>query len=993
MGSAEVSALPDGFALDQAADTGSQPVLRFTVRPPGVPDPVADPDAAPDQTPALPPGFAIDFNNRFSGEGSAAPQNAAALAPAMQKAADQKLRPGDAGDQVQTGIENFANTLMFNAPRNAEAFANSISSGRPFSEEYEKLKAEEEAGNRVNPKSAISGTAAGIAAGAVTLPGIGGGATMAARAGRAALTGAGYAGLSEAFDSKDPARVAIASSLGAALGALSAPIAEKIVGLVTNLVKQGKTTNVFLKPDGTLTDEAVKAAQAAGIDPSTFGTVLQRKFAEQFASKGATPAAAREAAAGEFSIPLTKGQSTQDLDAIRFEDMAGRGAYGKPAQDVANEFQTTQRGAMRSAGENIGEGLAGGRVVVQSPHTAGSTINSEVGANATRARDVVSRAEDSANREATAARGMVDDQGRALNDVVSGGRAPLTRPQDAGEVVGDALRTRAAGDRRNFQGLYNDAFSREGQFHAGAMEGIGTRVQGRLTLGDNPVIIDDVTTPIASRAIRDLDNISNLRVQNRADPFGQPNPENVVAINLRGVDQARKRLVSFYQAARSSNNAADMRATQHVINGFDDEVERAISNGLFSGDEGALTALRDARQAYSQYQRTFRPQGQGDDVGAAMRRIVDRNATPEEIANMLYGSSRTGSTGLSVRLADRLENTLGRDSDAWSAVRQAAWMRVSQPRTQGGEVDPARAASNILDFTDGAGRSLAQRLFSREEIAAMRQHATGIRQLEQSIEQSPATRQAETARAAYQDIFGGENIGGGQQQVFRRIVSGEATPEETANAVFNAISGNPGNASRVIQAIERIAGPDSDSMAAIRQGVWQKLTQNAEGKDQPGAQKIAQGLSEFLNGKGRSIAERLYSPEQLAQMRRYATALKMTVVPPNARTNSDTAPALLAALNKYGGAVAAMLGAAADGATGGLAGYAVSTLLKKGLGAASESRAASKASTAFGGGAPPTSDIAIKAGQTRGPAAGLAGKQLEDDISGRPNRKQGGASR
>ena len=39
-------------------------------------------------------------------------------------------------------------------------------------------------------------------------------------------------------------------------------------------------------------------------------------------------------------------------------------------------------------------------------------------------------------------------------------------------------------------------------------------------------------------------------------------------------------------------------------------------------------------------------------------------------------------------------------------------------------------------------------------------------------------------------------------------------------------------------------------MAAVRQGVWQKLTQAAAGKDQPGAQKAMQAINEFLNGSG-----------------------------------------------------------------------------------------------------------------------------------------------
>src|SRR5262249_3735586 len=158
----------------------------------------------------------------------------------------------------------------------------------------------------------------------------------------------------------------------------------------------------------------------------------------------------------------------------------------------------------------------------------------------------------------------------------------------------------------------------------------------------------------------------------------------------------------------------------------------------------------------------------------------------------------------------------------------------------------------------------------------------------QTIEQLPATQTANRVREAYQDAFGGEGQTGAPAQVFRRMVEGTATPEEISNGVFKVIgSGNPGNTVRTIKAIERILGRNRHSMAAIRQGGWQKLTQAAAGKDQPGAQKAMQAINEFLNGTGRTIAEHLYSPEERALMDRYQKALKLTIIPKYARTNSD----------------------------------------------------------------------------------------------------------
>ena len=214
----------------------------------------------------------------------------------------------------------------------------------------------------------------------------------------------------------------------------------------------------------------------------------------------------------------------------------------------------------------------------------------------------------------------------------------------------------------------------------------------------------------------------------------------------------------------------------------------------------------------------------------------------------------------------------------------------------------------------------------------MRSHAQGVRDLDRNIEQMPITQRAEHGRQAYQDTFGGADLGGAPKAAFQKMVEGTATPEEISNGVFKVIgAGNPGHVTRTLQAIERIVGPDSEAMGAVRQGVWQKLTQAAAGKDQPGAQKAMQAINEFLNGSGRTIAQQLYSPQELALMDRYQKALKLTIIPKYARTNSDTAPALLAAVRKYAGMIGSALGLAAEhgSPTGGLAGYGVSKLLDK----------------------------------------------------------------
>lgn len=786
------------------------------------------------------------------------------------------------------------------------------------------------------------------------------------------------------------------SPFAAAYGAASAPVGY---GLASTERAIGQPIAKALNPNATDPNWDEQYGQAKA-DAAQALQVAKPKagFAPAPAAPAATPEALANAkSAGEFGINLSRGQATRSLDDIRTEDLMSRGAYGKSAQEqVAAPFFEQQFKDIHSGGEGVGQSLARTQPVARDAETAATTINTELSDAAARARQGLAGLDTNAETETLAARGMQQDQARVLDDAIRQGHLPIENPREAGEIVGQQARTQAAQDRAAYQARYREVASLPGQFEAGAFQGVGGRIQEGLSQRAEPVIIDDVTTPIASRAIRDVDNISNLRIQNRADPAGAPNPNDIVAVDLRGTDQARKRLVAFYRAARGSGNASDARATDAIIDEFDNQVEGAISNGLFSGDPRALQAQQEARASYANYARTYRPQQAGDDVGTAMRRIVDRNATPEEISNMITGSGRLGNAGLPVRLADRLERVLGRNSDGWNAVRQAAWQRAAQVRnSSSGEIDPNKSAQSILDFS---GSSLGRRMFSPQELAAMRAHAQGVRGLDQAIEQLPAVQGAAQARASYERAFGGDNVGGAQQAVFRRIIEGTATPQETAQTIFGAISsGNPGNVGRMIESIRNITGADSDTMSAIRQGVWQRLTKNAAGKDQPGAQLMSQDINEFLNGRGAGLAKQLYSPSELALMGRYADALKKTVIPPRAATRSDTTVGVLSALNKYGSAVATAIGAVVEGVTGGLsggvlgaaAGYGVSKLVGKAVGAAKEVQSANRARQHFDwqNAPPPTpprqrlagaAAIPFMASQLRLPRAALSPQLTQD---------------
>lgn len=588
------------------------------------------------------------------------------LEAGLRRRADETLVQAAGETPLGTFGSAAMNTALMNIPRNVSAGLAALTTDVPFSEAYESLRDVDEAAARLNPKSAVAGTVAGVVAGAAALPGIGGGATMSARALRAAGTGAVYGGVSELLDSKDPVKAAVAAGLGAGLAGIAAPVAEKIVGALANLVRRGKADTRFLNNDGTLTQEAIDAAKSAGIDTDQFQAVLTRAYALKFAERGAAPSTARDVAGAEFGIKLSPGQASGDFTRTKFEQDAARGSYGPFATRTARKFFEEQE-------EQIGAARAG--------------IQAEVGG-----------------------------AGRAVESV-----------DEAAQAVRAGIRSKATEARAGFKAKYERAFDQPGEFSDIAFRGVGDRIGRALSDSPSPVIVDDVTTPIAARALRDLDGISNLKIQNLADPSGVPDPSKIVAVNLRGVEQARKRLVTFYNAAKAKGDASDIRATQRVIDAFDDEIEQAISTGLFSGSDDALRAIKEARMAYRDYRRTFTPQGSGDDVGQALRKIIERDATAGEVANYLYGASVVGEKGVSSRLALRLKQVFGENSEEWSAVKQGLWMRLTSKPAGMTDFGPQAMSERIFKFLRGPGGDTARAIYGKDELAKMARFAVALK--------------------------------------------------------------------------------------------------------------------------------------------------------------------------------------------------------------------------------------------------------------------------
>jgi hypothetical protein len=209
----------------------------------------------------------------------------------------------------------------------------------------------------------------------------------------------------------------------------------------------------------------------------------------------------------------------------------------------------------------------------------------------------------------------------------------------------------------------------------------------------------------------------------------------------------------------------------------------------------------------------------------------------------------------------------------------------SRPPVPGGE-EPIRRAVSVQGIeqtrkrlngiaqaaTNDADRAAARRII--REFDAWESDAFDNALFSGSPEALETYRRARDANRDWRTRFG-YNERDDADRVINRIATGETTPQEVANWLVGASQvGSKGLSSRLLTRLAEATNHDPEALQAIRGGVWNRLSQATEGATGKTAERTASGINEFLNGSGRDVARRLFTPEQQNVMRAYADTLR-----------------------------------------------------------------------------------------------------------------------
>lgn len=146
-----------------------------------------------------------------------------------------------------------------------------------------------------------------------------------------------------------------------------------------------------------------------------------------------------------------------------------------------------------------------------------------------------------------------------------------------------------------------------------------------------------------------------------------------------------------------------------------------------------------------------------------------------------------------------------------------------------------------------------------------------------------AAKRARGLWSEYSKTFTGD---GATSRFIQELVDVDASPDDAVRWLFS--SGKLGTGrfnSTLAKGLKEVLGEGSEEWGMVRQAAFRQLTEKPEGMTQLGPQALSSRISEFLNSPTtRALSREIYSPQEIATMRRYAGALK-SLVPPAGSVN------------------------------------------------------------------------------------------------------------
>ena len=410
-------------------------------------------------------------------------------------------------------------------------------------------------------------------------------------------------------------------------------------------------------------------------------------------------------AAGELLAPIV-GAATRGVKSLFANDRAAvRSGKQLAAQLGITDASDDLARQIASRWDEIKAGADPAAIVAEAEMGLNLSRGQKTGDYGQLRREEMLRALDSSAGQAM--RGVDDHNRSAIDSFLARLRNGMAGGE-AGATVGDSFDRITKGvqaEREAAHGVVGALYDKAGETGAVAARGAINDLPGMLKKAVADFDIDKELTPAAARILGLMkEKIAAI-------------PEAVTGISLKTIETERKRINAAIGAAA---NPTDRSALVAIKRTFDDWYSGLADDAIIKGDSGAIAAMKSARDARATLAQRFEVRGPSDAGGKLISRMVEGNASPEELAQAALGASQVSKVSgaqFIKRLKGALQPANGPINPAWGETKAAVLQKLTTGK--GGEtLGPQAIVGNLKEALRNRGTMMSA-LYSPAELSAL----------------------------------------------------------------------------------------------------------------------------------------------------------------------------------------------------------------------------------------------------------------------------------
>lgn len=438
-------------------------------------------------------------------------------------------------------------------------------------------------------------------------------------------------------------------------------------------------------------------------------------------------------------------------------------------------------------------------------------------------------------------------------------------------------------------------------------DGSGLTEAGRGAMrarGIDPDVISDGFARNFARRIQEAggasDEVVNMAI---ADEFGIP--------LTRGQATGDVPRIAFEEAAR---NSARGRLALEAVQAIDDQARRRtgeavgdMARGFGGMDETALGAAERVSEGVRRARDAAK--------GAARESYAALDAASGGFSGRLV---RDLDAALSSRLANALPPDAVNANGAIASLRRSLGSVGDEKAFTAGELERVRQMLGRYRSAAYRGANAADQEAMREIVGAFDGWVDDVFTAGLTDADPAVLELAKQSRELWRDYVQtftrqkGDDASG----LMAKMAEIDVTPQEAANWLWGASTvGAKGSSVRLARKLKD-ALPAED-WNAVRAGAWRRVAEAPAGREF-GPKMLANRIRAFTEGEGGALAQELFTPDELAQMSRFAQAMDLLVPPPGATNPSKTAYGMARLAGDAWQNMASVLGFATGGVEAGL---------------------------------------------------------------------------